>query len=193
MSQTVPHFALTHGQVMWCLAGGREPKPPLPHQVRYLRQLGIPFAEAEKGQGKGVRLTYNFYEFIELGVAQEAVRRGAAPRYLTQLADERTRYKSVYRQVYVELAAAPGLYDGDPRTRTGYDPEYLVRIRDRFSKRPGEIYLARQPEGDLEWRFGELVERFEGDELVVIQLKSLMASLLRLAKVAPETKPGPKG
>ena len=192
MSLMLPQLALTHGQVMWCLAGGREPKPPLPHQVRYLRQLGIPFDESEKGQGKGVRLTYNFYEFIELGIAQEALRRGAAPRCLTMFVDDRKRFKNAYRQAYAELAG-PSLYEGDPRTRSGYESEYLIRVRDRFSSKAGEIYLSRQPEGDLEWRFGDLVELFEGEELIVIQLKSLMASLLGLAAIAPDIKPGRKG
>src|SRR5688572_14464389 len=142
MTSSVPHLNLSHGQVLWCLAGGREASPPLPDQVRYLRQLGIPFAPSELGQGRGVRISYGFYHFIELGIAYEGLRRRIEPRFLKRLASDRVRHRQSYRAAYIELAAHPEIFEGDPRERTLVEGEYVVRLHDKFSETPGEIVFA---------------------------------------------------
>src|SRR4249919_2094262 len=114
MAPSVPPLALSHGQVLWCLAGGKEPLPPLPDQVRYLRQLLIPFEESEMGQGRGVRLSYGFYHLIEVGIAHEGLRRRIEPRLLKMLVDERAGFRRAYRDAYLQLAKHPHLFEGDP-------------------------------------------------------------------------------
>jgi hypothetical protein len=191
MASSVPHLALSHGQVLWCLAGGKEPVPPLPDQVRYLRQLGIPFDESEMGQGRGVRLSYGFSHLIELGIAHEGLRRRIQTRFLKMLADERTGYRRLYREAYRELAPHPHLFEGNPRSIPIFDDEFFLRLHDRYSDAPGKITVAAVGPGRSP---GDLVETYEGEEdRDVIALKALMVRLLSLAKIAPVTRPGPKG
>jgi hypothetical protein len=71
---------LTHGQVAWTLARGLPPSRALLDQLRYLRQLGVPFPKDELGGGRGHRIWYGFDQLIELGVAVFGLRRGMAPR-----------------------------------------------------------------------------------------------------------------
>lgn len=193
MSPSVPPLNLSHGQVLWCLAGGHAPVPPLPHQVRYLRQRGIPFDESVRGQGRGVRLTYDFYELIEVGVAFEALRQRMEPRLLEGLVDDRKRYREVYRLAYSELAPHPSLFAGDPRSRSIFGNEIFIRFGDRYSAAPGKVTFAASDQNPSAWKFGDLVEEVDGPGQVVIPLKSLVLYLIRLAEVAPQTRPGPRG
>ena len=195
MTASVPHLELSHGQVLWCLAGGHEPSPPLPDQVRYLRQIGIPFAESEQGKGRGVRLTYGFYHFIELGIACEALRRRVEPRYLVMLVDDRARYRHLYREAYRELAASPALLNAAvDRSSPIFAEEFYLRLHDRYSDTPGRIVPAFEAESATARKFGDWVERYEGQpDRDVIAVKGLMLKLLRLARDAPVTRPGPKG
>lgn len=194
MSLSIPHLALSHGQVLWCLAGGKEPSPPLPDQVRYLRQLGVPFDDSEVGKGRGVRLSYGFYHLIELGVAHEGLRRRIQPRFLTMLVDERAGYRRLYREAYLEIAPHPHLFEGDPRSIPMFADEFFLRLHDRYSDTPGEITVVVQPKRGSGRSAGDLVETYVGEEeRDVIALKSLMLRLLSLARIAPVTRPGPKG
>ena len=192
MAPSVPHLDLSHGQVLWCLAGGREPPQALRDQVRYLRQLGIPFEESEQGLGRGVRLSYGYFHFIEIGVAFEALRQAVPPRLLKMLVDDRTRYRNLYEFAYSELEPHPSLFEGDPRSRSMMGDELLIRLHDRYSESPGKIALSGDVSGAGR-KLGDLVESVKGDEdLVVIPLKSLVLHLVGLAKIAPATRPGPK-
>lgn len=194
MAPLVPPLALSHGQVLWCLAGGHPPEPPLPDQVRYLRQLGIPFDASELGQGRGIRLAYGFYHFIELGVAFEGLRRRIQPRFLTMLAEDRTRYRNVYREAYRELAPHPQLFEGDARSVPIFQGEFFIRLHDRYSDTPGEITMVVTPAKGSGQRQGDLIEIYPGEGVRdVIALKALIVRLLKLAKIAPATRPGPKG
>ena len=60
-------LSLTHGQVAWALARGQQPSDQLIDQLRYLRQLGVPFSKHELGGGRGNRIRYGFDQLIELG------------------------------------------------------------------------------------------------------------------------------
>jgi len=193
MAESVPRLALSHGQVLWCLAGGKEPTPPLPDQVRYLRQLDIPFAPHELGKGRGVRLSYGFYQLIELGIAYEGLRRRIEPRFLKRLAEQRTQFREVYRAAYLELAAHPQIFDGNPRERVLVNDERVVRLHDKYSENPGEIAFAMAFDPKPGRKPWDLVEEIGGEEHDVIGLKLLMVYLLRLVKHAPVTRPGPKG
>jgi len=71
-------LSLTHGQVAWALARGQPPTALLLDQLRYLRQLGVPFSKSELGGGRGNRIHYGFDHLIELGGAVwSAARPGA--------------------------------------------------------------------------------------------------------------------
>ena len=193
MTTSIPRLSLSHGQVMWCLGGGQPVKKPLPEQVRYLRQIGIPFLEAERGEGRGIRVSYGYYELVELGLACEALRRRIQPRLLTALVTHRERFKQVYRNAYQELAVYPDAFkETDPNSRPGYEDDYYFEFSGPYSSAPGAITFAHDanPKGLP----GDLVGRQEGQEdVAVIPLKPIVARLLALAAIAPETRPGPRG
>jgi hypothetical protein len=193
MTTRIPTLALSHGQVLWCLAGGEEPSSQLVTRVRYLRKkLGIPFSDGELGAGRGVRILYDFYRFIEIGVAYEAMRQRIPPRLLEQLVDQRGSFHNVYRAAYAEIARHPSLFEGDPRAFAIFEEDFLIGFSDHFSKAPGKVTLAT-PDPSKGRRFGDLIEEDElGEGTAVIQLKSLMLRLLMLADAAPATRPGPK-
>lgn len=194
MAIQVPVLTLSHGQVLWCLAGGRPASPPLPDQVRYLRQLGIPFDEAEVGQGRGNRLSYGFYELMELGMATEALRLRIPPRYLAAFSEDRKRYRHLYREAYSELAVRPAIFDSTERSRPMLEEEFYLRLHDRYSDTPGVIRPVFEANSDTGRKFGDWIEIYENEPpRDVIPVKAFMVVWLRLARVAPETSPGPKG
>lgn len=192
MAALHPRLALSHGQVLWCLAGGQKPTATLASRVRYLRQRGIPFLDGAQGTGRGVRILYDFHQFIELGVAWDGLRQRIEPRLLDRLVEQRPLFQNAYDAAYAELAAYPERFEGDPYTRTGFSPEYLIQFGDQNSLEPGAVSLA-VPDPKKGRKFGDLVGRAaDGAEYVVIPLKSVMLSLLKLARVAPRTRPGPQ-
>jgi hypothetical protein len=191
LTRPVPRLSLSHGQVLWCLAGGNEPLPLLRDQVRYLRQRGIPFMESEQGKGRGVRISYNFYQFIEVGVAYNLLRQRIEPRLLENLIEERTLYRNAYRQAYLELE--PALFEDDPRLLSMLQNELTISLYDRYSKSPGKIEMSLDPSNLGEHPFGGLFElHSDGSRTAVIALKSLVLSLIKLARIAPMTRPGPR-
>lgn len=60
---------LTHGQVLWTLARGKEPSQELRESVKYLRKLGVPFSRKTLGVGRGSSVSYRFPELMELSIA----------------------------------------------------------------------------------------------------------------------------
>src|SRR6516162_4620164 len=113
-SMTTPplDLHLTHGQVAWTLARGLPPSRELLDQLRYLRQLGVPFAKNELGGGRGHRIWYGFDQLIELGVAVFGLRRGMAPREMAgMLVNHRAEFRRCFRDVVVELPA--GAFEAD--------------------------------------------------------------------------------
>jgi len=93
-------LSLTHGQVAWALARGEPPATLLIDQLRYLRQLGVPFSKSELGSGRGNRIRYGFNHLIELGVALFGLQRGLAPREVAGiLVDHRAELRRCYRGV----------------------------------------------------------------------------------------------
>src|SRR5229473_2796401 len=93
----VPELELSHGQVLWALASGRSPDQRLIDEVRYLRQLGVPFRSSELGRGRGNRLRYRYEHLLELGVAVFALHRGLKPREIAQfLVPKRRDLRELY-------------------------------------------------------------------------------------------------
>jgi hypothetical protein len=194
MTPTAPRLQLSHGQVLWALAGGKDALQALTDQLTYLRQLGIPFTKEEVGQGRGNRLAYGYYHLIEVGLAIEALRRGVAPRHLKMLISRRATFRKYYRAAYMQLAPKWSLLENDdPRAWPNFEEEYLVSFHGRYTKTPGEITLA-DPNDPATAPFLDLVGRAPGQaDYIVIQLKALVTRLLLLANAAPTIKPGPKG
>jgi hypothetical protein len=191
MTPSVPNISLSHGQLLWCLGGGEPVKKPLPDQIRYLRQIGIPYLESKEGEGRGVRVDYGFYELMEVGLACEALRQRVRPKLLKSLVEQRPRLQAAYRKAYRQLSNDPDAFKGDPNAQGFYEDDLYVQIESPYSDNPGDITFASQEGSD--WHFGDLVRRQAGHEdQAVIPLKALMTRLLTLAPLAPETRPGPK-
>jgi hypothetical protein len=97
-------LSLTHGQVAWVLARGQQPRALLLDQLRYLRQLGVPFSKEELGGGRGNRIRYGFDHLIELGVALFGLQRGMAPREVAEiLVEHRVELRRCYRDTVADL------------------------------------------------------------------------------------------
>src|ERR1700732_206299 len=97
-------LSLTHGQVAWVLARGQQPSALLLDQLRYLRQLGVPFSKKELGGGRGNRIRYGFDHLIELGVALFGLQRGMAPRAVVRiLVEHRVELRRCYRDTVADL------------------------------------------------------------------------------------------
>ena len=100
-------LSLTHGQVAWALARGQPPTALLLDQLRYLRQLGVPFSKSELGGGRGNRIHYGFDHLIELGVALFGLQRGLAPREVAGiLVEHRAELRRCFRDIVAALPAA---------------------------------------------------------------------------------------
>lgn len=184
-------LALSHGQVAWCLARGVEPSQLLLDQLRYLRQLGIPFESSELGQGRGVRVTYDFYHFVEVGVAYEMLRLRMQPRFLLMLVEDRARYRNLYDEAYRQITKS---LEKDEKGTPIFAEEFYLRFHDRNSDTPGLIVPVVKKGAASARKFGDWVEQVVGEpDRDVIALKSLMFVLLRLAQHAPRTRTGPKG
>ena len=106
-------LSLTHGQVAWVLSRGQQPSTLLLDQLRYLRQLGVPFSKQELGGGSGNRIRYGFDHLIELGVALFGLQRGMAPREVAGiLVEHRVEFRRLYRDTVTALPPAPSRRSG---------------------------------------------------------------------------------
>lgn len=199
MPPTPPILALSRGQLAWALARGEAPSDLLLSQLRYLRQIGIPFADGERGAGRGHRITYDFHDLMETGVAYEALRLGVQPRLLQMLIDERSKYHAFFDFAYGEIKEAAwssSWIRSKGREHPGMlHQELLIRTQDRFDQEPGNItIIGFDPDAPTyNLPFGTLVEEMP-DQLprVVIPVKRLILELVTFATEAPATRPGPK-
>src|SRR5499433_1061426 len=145
---------LTHGQVAWTLARGQPPAALLIDQLRYLRQLGVPFSKSELGSGRGHRIRYGFDYLIELGVALFGLQRGLAPREVAGiLVEHRAELRRCYRDIVAVLPAAA--FEAEwVKSRGAVVPlinETFLRLHDRYAEQPGSYALVP---GDPERRAG---------------------------------------
>ena len=122
---TIPtKLNLTHGQVAWALARGAPPAALLIDQLRYLRQLGVPFSKSELGSGRGHRIRYGFDHLIELGVAVFGLQRGMTPREVAAiLVPHRAEFRRLYRDVLATLPENAFQADWVKSRRRGTDYE----------------------------------------------------------------------
>ena len=189
-------LALTHGQVAWALARGEPPSAQLIDQLRYLRQLGVPFSKAELGSGSGHRIRYGFDHLIELGVAIFGLERGVRPREVARiLVDHRAELRRCYRDTVAELPESA--FEADwVKSRGAVQPiinERFLRLYDRYSEQPGSFELVPGDALAAFMQFAMAVERYPGGEIrTALPLIRLVTELVAWAREAPEIKPGRK-
>lgn len=203
---TVPTWQLSHGQAAWVIAHGRNPPRRVLDQLRYLRQLGVPFAEAERQPGRGNRVFYRYEEVVEMAVAIFAIRHGMRPgeaaEFLTQ---NREDCRKLFREALEQLAAAAldaSWIKSQGREIPIMANEIFLRLHDRYSERPGayETIMAEEGAGSkaakpdtapgLESIFG-LAERYPGEESrILVPLTRIALEVAALAREVPEIRPG---
>jgi hypothetical protein len=189
-------LSLTHGQVAWALARGQAPSAQLLDQLRYLRQLGVPFSEQELGGGRGNRIHYGFDHLIEMGVTLFGLQRGMAPRELARiLVDHRAELRRCYRDTLVALPASA--FEAEwVKSRGAVVPimnEIFLRLYDRYSERPGSFELVPGDPFAALMQFATVTERYPGGEVrTLLPLTRLVIELVAWARQAPEIKPGRK-
>jgi hypothetical protein len=187
---------LTLGQVAWALARGRPPSDQLIDQLRYLRQLEVPFSKAELGAGSGNRIRYGFDQLIELGVAVFGLERGMRPREIARiLLDHRGEFRRLYRDTAAALPEDAFAAEW-VKSRGAMVPlieETFLRLHDRYSERPGSFELVPGDSFDAFRQFAAVTERYPGSDFkTVLPLTRLVTELVAWAREAPEIKPGPK-
>jgi len=189
-------LSLTHGQVAWALARGQQPTAMLTDQLRYLRQLGVPFSRHELGGGRGNRIRYGFDHLIELGVALFGLQRGMTPREVAGiLVEHRAELRRCSRDILAALPASA--FEAEwVKSRGAVVPimnETFLRLHDRYSERPGSCELVPGGSFDLLRQLATVTERYPGDELrTLLPLTRLVIELVAWAREAPEIKPGRK-
>jgi hypothetical protein len=189
-------LSLTHGQVAWVLARGRPPNAQLLDQLRYLRQLGVPFSQKELGGGRGNRIRYGFDHLIELGVALFGLQRGITPREVAGiLVDRRVEFRRLYRDILAGLS--PAAFEAEwVKSRGAAAPiinEVVLRLNDRYSESPGSFELMPGDAFAAFLQFATLTETYPGGGVrTVLPLTRLVIELVAWAREAPEIKPGRK-
>jgi hypothetical protein len=189
-------LSLTHGQVAWALARGQPPSNQLIDQLRYLRQLGVPFSKAALGAGSGNRIRYGFDHLIELGVAVFGLERGLRPREIARiLVDHRAEFRRCYRDTLAGLSESAFTAEW-VKSRGAMVPlinERFLRLHDRFSERPGSFELVPGDSIDAFRQFATVTERYPGGEVrTLLPITRLVTELVAWAREAPEIKPGRK-
>ena len=188
------NLSLTHGQVAWVLSRGQQPSTLLLDQLRYLRQLGVPFSKQELGGGSGNRIRYGFDHLIELGVALFGLQRGMAPREVAGiLVEHRVEFRRLYRDTVTALP--PGAFEAE-WVKSGGEVvpirnEICLRLHDRYSEHKGTFELVPGDAFAAMMEFKNITETYPGGEVrTLLPLTRLVVELVAWAREAPEIKPG---
>ena len=197
MPREIPDLHLTQGQLLWAIKYGREPDARLKYQVRYLRALDIPPASTKQASGPGKRITYDFFDLIEAGVAITGLDLGFRPKDIAAvLVEQREAMRCVYADAWRELPAVALTQEWvKSRGRIGVlmEDEFYLRLHDRRSNRWGELDLVKRLEIGASLPMFEPVERFAGEApRRLLPLKRLMIQWVVWALEAPAIKPGRK-
>lgn len=198
MPTSLPRLSLTHGQVLWALAAGMPASQKIQDDLRYLRQLGIPFEKSELGGGRGNPVRYRFDHLIEVGVAVFALQHGMRPREVANfLTKHRKDLRPLYRKAFLDQPETAIKQDWI-KSRGRQIPllrenELFVRLHDRYSATPGRFDWLQHDEVTDPRDFFGMAERFPGGETrTLVPLTKIVLQLVAFAMEAPATKPGPQ-
>jgi hypothetical protein len=199
MNAHVPPLTLTHGQLAWVLALGQFLPPPrwrhLMAQLRYLRQLGIPFREARRGKGRGHRIRYSYEELMEVAVGLYALRQEVRPHVIAKiLLTNRARLRRVYREALDERPATaleqPRLASRGTIVAIPDEARFLC-VHNRYSDTPGQYELVLPAQAtDLSESVEMPEEVVDGTTETLIPLTSLVWEMTYWAQRAPGITPG---
>ena len=197
MPQHLPDLALSQGQLLWAINYGRDPDQRLRHHVRYLRSLDIPPASKRQASGPGKRISYDFFDLIESGVAVTGLDLGFRPRDIAAvLVERREAMRELYAKTWRELPEAAIEQDwvkSRGKLVVMLDEEILIRLHDRRSEQWGQYDFVGPEEISAALPMLEPVERFEGEApRRLLPLKRLMLQWVAWALEAPPIKPGRK-
>jgi hypothetical protein len=190
-------LSLTHGQVAWVLSRGLTPTAEVFDQIRYLRQLGVPFTKEELGIGRGNRIRYGFDHLIELGVALFGLRRGMAPREVAALlVKHRDELRHCYRDTLARLPLEAFKAEW-VKSRGALVPimreEIFIRMHDRYSQNPGTFEVVQGGGFASLMQLNMIAEKYPGEEArMLLPLSRLILELVAWAREAPDIKPGRK-
>jgi hypothetical protein len=197
----IPQFRLTHGQLLWTLCQGAAPVGPrrrlLLDQLRYLRQLKIPFNEQRRGKGRGRPIHYSFEEMMEIAIGLFALRRGVRPHLVADLlVTNRTALRRSFRRA-LEDQPATALEASWVKSRGKEIPlladEQFLRLHNRMLEAPGTYELVKPGEAQaLLDVFGQRELFPDGTAEILIPLTRLVLELIYWARQAPEIRPGRK-
>ena len=191
----IPRLRLTHGQVAWAICQGREPDDQTLDALRYLRQLGVPFAKHEQGVGRGNRMTFTFDHLVECAVAMFAGRHGVKPGIAAQfLKAERTKLRKLYRESFRDCGDGSLTADW-VRSRGAIVPhqieEQYIRLHERYDEPGGKVELMTLDEVlSYKGAIGDMVERYGHRVYPLIPLRRVMLEAVAWALEAPVTPPG---
>ncbi|WP_158886333.1 hypothetical protein [Rhodanobacter sp. L36] len=191
----VPRFALTRGQVAWTVCRGQTPEQSVLDQLRYLKQIGIPFAGGAQEKGRGNRVTYSFYDLMDVAVAFEALRRNVPARLLKHLVERRTVIRKAYRDCFKgipEVAYADRRALKARHQTTLYQHDFYISFEGRFSSRPGDTQIVDPNHLSSEALEDLLDQLMNGSNTTTIALTPLMIPMVVYAEKAPYTPTGPK-
>jgi len=202
MSQPLPVLNLTHGQVAWALSSGQDPDQLTLDQLRYLRQLGVPFTPKEQGTGTGNPLTYDYDHYIETGVALYMVRRSMKPQDIAKVLitfrdDLRAQYREAFtvqsfRAIQAEWVKSHG------RMIPMLIEERFLRLHDRYSDKPGSYEMVLPHDSadpkllaDQRLQIGDTVERYPGEDArTLVPISRLVLEFVAWAQEAPAIRAG---
>jgi len=198
MPSPIPRLSLTHGQAVWALCSGEPASAPVLDQLRYLRQLGIPFNASELGTGRGNRILYNYDQLVETGVGLFGLRRGMRPIEIARLIiDNRQEFRRLYRKAYRDQPAAV-IQAFEIKNRDDgpviFPVEMFLLLYDRFSDKPGTYEVIQSGNTDPVSPFAHLTRAYPAAEWAraLLPLTNLVLDLVAWAREAPEIKPGRK-
>jgi len=183
---------MSFGQVAWVLSHGRTPHPSLLDQLRYLRQMEVPFSEEER-QGSGNRMTYRFEHLVECGLGLQAIKRRIRPTDVaTTIKTGRKALHKLARSIYDEIDPAEFLAVNEAWRKPSYDEmeERFVWFHDRESDRPLTIEpltIAKATEVSQRTIFD--AQRLDA-ALHLIPFKNCIVAWVGRALIAPVIKPG---
>lgn len=196
MPKQLPDLELTHGQLLWSIRYGREPSQLVKDQVRYLRTLGIPPAAKDQARGPGSRITYDFFDLIEVGLAVTALDLRSRPQDIAAvIAGNREKMREFYSTLWKEIpevALKDSWVKSQGRQTPLFEDEAYLRLHERRSEQWGKIDFVGQDEATADLPIFEPIERFaDARPKRLIPMKRLMIQWVVWALEAPPTKPGP--